>query len=202
MPQFRVEASRPFETTRVDFAGPIAFKIATKKQGKCYILLLTCATSNAHPIEGKEDEEETSALNKRLREAKNHAWKRWRHEYVHSLMETHRITRKTAKVPDIGEIVLIVADEKNRGEWKKGKVVRHIRGKDGVVRGLSLLHKGHHIDRPLNLVCPLEIRQAVASDKGVPTAQSQPPERTRIRRQAAETAKEKIRQVIANEEDD
>ena len=77
-----------------------------------------------------------------------------------------------------------------------------MQGKDGVVRGLSLLHKGHHIDRPLSLVCPLEIRQAVASDKGVPTAQSQPPERTRIRRQAAETAKEKIRQVIANEEDD
>ena len=81
--------------------------------------------------------------------------------------ENHRITRKTAKVPDIAKIVLIVTDEKNRGEWKKGKVVRHIRGKDGVVRGLSLLHKGHHIDRPLNLVCPLEIRQAVASDKGV-----------------------------------
>ena len=112
-----------------------------------------------------------------------------------SLMETHRITRKTAKVPDIGEIVQIVADEKNRGEWRKGKVVPHFRGKDGVVRGLSLLHKGHHIDRPLNLVCPLEIREAIASDKGVP-------ERTRIRRQAAETAKEKIHQVIANEEDD
>ena len=157
---------------------------------------------NAHPIEGREDEEERSAVNKRLREAINHACKRWRHEYVHSLMETHRITRKTAKVPDIGEIVLIVADEKNRGEWKKGKVVRHIRGKDGVVRGLSLLHKGHPIDRPLNLVFPLEITQVVASDKRVPTAQSQPPERTRIRRQAAETANEKIRQVIANEKDD
>ena len=49
-----------------------------------------------------------------------------------------------------------------------------MQGKDGVVRGLSLLHKGHHIDRPLNLVCSLEIRQGVASDKGVPTAQSQP----------------------------
>ena len=116
-------------------------------------------------------------------------------------METHRITRKAAKVPDIGEFVLIVADKKNRGGWKKGKVVRHIRGKDGVVRGLSLLHKGHHIDRPLNLEWPSEIRQAAASDKGVPTAQSQRPERTRIRRQAAETAKEKIGQVITNEED-
>ena len=58
------------------------------------------------------------------------------------------------------------------------------------------------INRPLNLVCPLERRQAVASDKGVPTAQSQTPERTRIRRQAAETAKDKICQVTANEEDD
>ena len=109
---------------------------------------------------------------------------------------------KAAEVLDIGEIVLIVADEKNWGEWRKGKVVRHIRGKDGVVRGLSLLHKGHHIDKPLNLVCPLEIRQAVTSDKGVSTAQSQPPVRTRIRRQAAETAKDRIREVIANEEDD
>ena len=234
MPQFRVEASRPFETTGVDFAGPIAFKMAKKELGKCYILLITCATSravhleltktqtaeefqrklslfiarrtrpkviisdnasvfkftatwmknikkserlrdylarqdinwrfnqsrspwwggmyerlikdvkktlqktlgrthptfeqfeavvidvkkslnnrpltyldsnggeeqvltpnglmwgqNAHPIEGREDEEETSAVKKRQREAKNHACKRWRHEYVHSLMETH-----------------------------------------------------------------------------------------------------------------
>ena len=74
----------------------------------------------AHPIKGEEDEDETCALNKRLREAKNHAWKRWRHEYAHSLMKTHRITRKTLKVPDIGEIVLIVADEKNQGV-EKGK---------------------------------------------------------------------------------
>ena len=125
---------------------------------------------NANPIEGEGDEEETSALNRRLREAKNYAWKRWRHGYVHSLVETYRITRKTVKVPYIGEIVLIVADEKNRRAWKNGKVVRHIRGKDGVVRGLSLLHKVHHIDRPLTLVCPLEIRQALAGGKGVPTA--------------------------------
>ena len=68
---------------------------------------------NAHPIEGEEDDEGTSAPNKRLREAKNHAWKRWRHEYVHSLMETHRITRKNATVPDVGETVLIVAAEES-----------------------------------------------------------------------------------------
>ena len=51
MPQCRLEASRPFETTGVDFAGPIAFKIAKKEQGKCYILLFTCATSKAVHLE-------------------------------------------------------------------------------------------------------------------------------------------------------
>ena len=51
MPQCRVEASRPFETTGVDFAGPIAFKIAKKEQGECYILPFTCATSRAVHLE-------------------------------------------------------------------------------------------------------------------------------------------------------
>jgi len=36
------------------------------------------------------------------------------------------------------------------------KVLRLIQGKDGVVRGVILLHKGHTIERPLQLVCPLE----------------------------------------------
>ena len=55
--------------------------------------------------------------------------------------------------PEVGEIVLVMGEEKNRSEWKKGKVVRQVKGKDGV-----LSHKGHTIERPLQLVCPLEIR--------------------------------------------
>jgi hypothetical protein len=73
-------------------------------------------------------------------------------------MENHRVHRGTGTVPEVGEIVLLVGDEKNRGEWTKGKVVRHIEGKDGAVRGVTLLHKGHHIQRHLTLVCLLEIR--------------------------------------------
>ena len=37
-------------------------------------------------------------------------------------METHRITRKTAKVPDIGEIVLIVADGKKSRSRKRERL--------------------------------------------------------------------------------
>ena len=33
----------------------------------------------------------------------------------------------------------------------------YYQGKDDVVRGVTLLHKRHTIDRPLQLVCPLEI---------------------------------------------
>ena len=73
-------------------------------------------------------------------------------------MEGHCLNNKEGATPVLREVVLFVGDEKNRGEWKKGKVSRLIQGKDGVVRGVILLLKGHTIERPLQLVCPLEIR--------------------------------------------
>ena len=104
------------------------------------------------------DAEKLTTMAKRLENAKTNAWKRWKREYVHSLMESHRFNKETGTIPQVGEIVLITGDEKNGGEWRKGKVVRLIKGKDDVVRGITLLHKRHTIDRPLELVCPLEIR--------------------------------------------
>ena len=85
-----------------------------------------------------------------------------KYEYVQSLMESHRINRKTAVIP---EIVFTIGDEKYRGEWRKAKVVRHIQGKDGVVRGATMLHKGHNIERPLNLVCSLELKGPIESQE-------------------------------------
>ena len=46
--------------------------------------------------------------------------------------------------------VLMVGEEKNRGKWKKAKVIRQLKG-----RG-----KENQIQRPLQLVCPLEIRSS------------------------------------------
>jgi hypothetical protein len=50
-------------------------------------------------------------------------------------MESQRINGKPAKAREIGEVVLVMGEEKNRSEWKKGKVLRQVKGKDGVVRG-------------------------------------------------------------------
>ena len=114
------------------------------------------------------------------------------------------MNRKAAPVPDVGEIVLVVGDEKNQGKWKKGRVMQHVRGRDGVIRGVTLLHKSHHIERPLSLVCPLEIKGPVATEDG--TLQLMPGvqqvDRSRSRRRAAETAKERILLIATAEDDD
>ena len=78
-------------------------------------------------------------------------------EGVCSWPHSQQIKRGESGYPEIGEIVLTIVDEKNRGEWMKGLVLRHIRGRDRVVRGVDLLHKGNQIQRALQLVCTLEI---------------------------------------------
>ena len=51
MPSFRTEGGRPFETTGIDFAGPITYKILKKEQVKCYMLIFTCAASRTIHLE-------------------------------------------------------------------------------------------------------------------------------------------------------
>ena len=82
--------------------------------------------------------------------------------------------------------------------------MHHVRGRDGVIRGVILRQEGHHIERPLSLVCPREIKGPVANEDAPLQLMpgSQQTERSRIRRQAAETAKEKIRLITADDDDD
>ena len=79
---------------------------------------------------------------------------------------------------------------------------RLVQGKDSVVRGVVLLHKGHTIERPLQLVCPLEIPgvdhsvhlQDGRRDKVQPRNQ-------RVRRPAAQQAAERIAVQMRAEEE-
>jgi hypothetical protein len=145
---------------------------------------------NSHTVEDIEIEgDEISKLHARLMLKRQQVWQRWKKEYVHSLMESHRVHRGVGRVPEVGEIVLLVGDEKNRGEWTKGKVERHIQGKDGVVRGVTLLHKGHYIHRPLTLICPLEIKAVEAV---------QPEQRQKETRQCDREVLERRRRQLVN----
>lgn len=51
MPRFQAEEGRPFETTGVDFTGPLDYKVTKKERGKCYVSIFTCATSRAVHLE-------------------------------------------------------------------------------------------------------------------------------------------------------
>ena len=47
LPSYRTEASRAFQNTGLDFAGPFEYKINKDNSGKVYIVLYTCAASRA-----------------------------------------------------------------------------------------------------------------------------------------------------------
>ena len=52
LPEYRTEGNRPFEVTRVDFAGPFVYKVGKKEEGgKCYVIIFTCASSRAVHLE-------------------------------------------------------------------------------------------------------------------------------------------------------
>ena len=46
----------------------------------------------------------------------------------------------------------------------KGRILQHVKGKDGVIRGAIVLHKGNRLERPLQLLCPLEIRSEMSAE--------------------------------------
>ena len=51
LPEYRTEGSRPFEVTGVDFARPLLYEVGKKEEGKCYVIIFTCASSRAVHLE-------------------------------------------------------------------------------------------------------------------------------------------------------
>ena len=140
----------------------------------------------------KVEEDNVSKMFRRMKNARQHVWSRWSKEYVNSLMEYHRMNKKNCmRLPEIGEIALVVGKEKNRGHWMKGKVEKLIKGKDNVVRGVILRHKGHLIERPLQAVCPLEIRSDIDVVRELPAenvAADKAEDTVRVKQRAAADA--------------
>ena len=66
------------------------------------------------------------------------------------------------------------------------------------IRGVILLHKGHTIERPLQFVCPLEIRCTTQVEERKNDEKNKPVEE-RKQRQAAIDARKRIR-ALAEED--
>ena len=82
---------------------------------------------DAYRVEDIENNQELTKMMRRLEISKGHAWNRWKreHMYIHSLMENH----------PLGEVALLLGDEKNQGEWRTKRVLCLAQSKGGVVTG-------------------------------------------------------------------
>ena len=119
--------------------------------------------------EMRNDEEESqTGLLRRFRylaKLRIHFWKRWRREYLTDLREHHRGKKESQNKVSIGDVVLVQEDNTKRSNWKMGKVLEQIVGKDGVVRGAKLRlitnRKPIIVKRAVQKLYPLEVNTAL-----------------------------------------
>ena len=92
---------------------------------------------------------------KYIKRCKEALWKRWKHKYLLVLREKHKLKHKnkTFKI-NLGDVVMIKGEEKNRGHWKIA-IKNHLYvGKDNIIR-VAQLHTGKKItDRTIQLLYP------------------------------------------------
>ena len=154
-------------------------------------------------------EEENKVVTKRLQyleTIRSVLKKRWQNEYLKALQERHqRNLGSSQPIPTPNSVVMYSDENVVKPKWTLGRVLNHIVGKDGVIRGLVIKSvKGYEIQRPLQLIIPFEIPTESAdsqtdSPKTEATAPvAEPPKRTR--RRAATEAENLIVAQRLNEE--
>ena len=123
-------------------------------------VIMMYGQSNLLPEEDA-DAVENVDLRKRaryVRRCKDVLWSRWTMEYIRSLRERHNLKHKTKELTlKVGDVVLIQSEERNRGKWSIGIVVKLIKGRDGVVRGARLRAGKSYLDRAIQHLCPMEL---------------------------------------------
>jgi len=143
-----------------------------------------------------------------IRRSKGQLRKHWIGEYLRALEERQRKhTHKEITIPVVGAVVLLKEDTRNRAYWRLGRIVHYIRGLDGIVQGMKLkLGNGYIVERPLQLICYLEVGGEAGGHALNPEAPEFKPERTNVeekrQRRAKLIARDQIKGVAVHEDDD
>ena len=87
---------------------------------------------DAYRVQDIENNQELTKMMRRLEVAKGHAWNRWKREYmyIHSLMENHPLNKEVGAILTVGEVVLLLGDEKNQGEWRTKRMLCLLKAKE------------------------------------------------------------------------
>ena len=144
---------------------------------------------------------------KYIKECKQRFWTRWKNEYLKNLRERHTAhSNQATTTVKVGDVMIIKGDEKNRGKWKLGIVNEVFPGRDGVVRGVRLRAGKSYLDRAVQHLYPLELSSGDMTNKtgddSVEVLDDKKPAYQRPSRMAAKNAREKMKGIHEDEEDD
>ena len=110
--------------------------------------------------EGQLDEEtpEIKTRQRYINKCKEAAWKRRKREYLRSLPERHNMMHNTKEMRiEVGGVVLIKGEEKNKEKWGIRIMKELYKEKDGLIRGVKLRTPKSHIERSIQHLYPLEL---------------------------------------------
>ena len=89
---------------------------------------------------------------------KEAAQKRWVHEYLVALRETHNLSRKEQPVKiNISDKGMIIGDEKNRVKQKIRIIENIFLGNDNTIRSIRTRTGKNVIERPIQMLYPMEL---------------------------------------------
>jgi hypothetical protein len=113
--------------------------------------------------------------------------------------ERHNLKHKSRDLTlKVGDVVVIKGEERNRGKWNIGVVVKLIKGRDGEVRVARLRAGKSYMERAVQQLCPMELscdRQEVQREQPL-----KPRAREFTPRRAAAAAMEQIKNILQQEE--
>ena len=107
-----------------------------------------------------EDEGEVFGERQRyVLKCKKATWRRFHREYLVAIRERHNLNHKDKLANfQIGDLVIIKGESKNRGHWKLAIVEKLHSGKDNVIRAVELRATKSYLERPIQPWYPMELQ--------------------------------------------
>lgn len=91
----------------------------------------------------------------RLEQLRQHFWRRWSNEYIHTLIQRSKWTTNRGPKIEVDDLVLIKEENQPPLNWALGRVVELNRGSDGIVRVVSVKTKNGILKRACAKLCAL-----------------------------------------------
>lgn len=112
------------------------------------LLILGDQNAAIDDVVNSDEETDVEKQLKCITTFKERVWRRWTNEYLKSLRERHNLKHKSKDANiQVGDVVIIKGDEKNRAHWKTGIVVELFTGRDGVIRAAKLRAGKSYLER-------------------------------------------------------